>query len=148
MLGDVRGRSPLFWILLTLVVGGVGLALDKGFTDDTPPYDEPPIASIGLLFFLLCGAAFVVLCTVALIRLARGSPGVAVTPAATDRSLGAAIVVTVLVFAVTQVWYWEDPDVGDSVNRLVLLLSVACAIALLALAARAFRHRRQPRRAA
>jgi len=63
---EVRGRSPICWLLLTLFVGGIGLALDKGFTDNTPPYDEPPIASIGVLLFLLCGCAFVALCTVAL----------------------------------------------------------------------------------
>src|SRR5207249_1951738 len=77
---DARGRSPIFWILLMLVIGGVGLALDKGFTDNTPPYDEPAISSVGLLLFLLCGCAFVVLCTVALVRLLRGSASVAVTP--------------------------------------------------------------------
>ena len=79
------------------------------------------------MLFLLCGCAFVVLCTVALIRLARGSASVAVTPAVTGRSLGAAIVLALVVFAVTQVWYWENPDVSDSVDTLVFLLSVASA---------------------
>ena len=145
---DVRGRSPIFWILLTLVVGGIGLALDKGFADNTPPYDEPPIALIGFWLFFLCGFVFVVLCTVALIRLARGSASVAVTPAVTGRSLGAAIVLALVVFAVTQVWYWEDTNVSDSVNTLLFLLSVASAIALLVLAARVSRHRREPPQAA
>lgn len=131
-----------------MVIGGIGLALDKGFTDDTPPYDEPPIASIGVLLFLLCGCAFVVLCTVALVRLWRGSASVAVTPAVTGRSLGAAIVLVLGVFAVTQVWYWEDVDVSDGVNTLVFLLSVTSAIALLVLAVRVSRLRRESARAA
>jgi len=94
--------------------------------------------------FFLCGWAFLVLCTVALIRLARGSASVAVTPAVTGRSVGAAIVLLLVVFAVTRVWYWWDPDVSDSVKTLVFLLSVASAIALLVLAVRVSRHRREP----
>jgi hypothetical protein len=62
----------------------------------------------------------------------------------TGRSLGAAIVLALTVFAVTQVWYWEDPAVSDSVNTLVFLLSVASAIALLVLAVRASRHSGEP----
>ena len=142
----MRGRPPLFWILLTLVMGGIGLALDKGFTDNTPPYDEPPITSIGLLLFFLCGCAFVVLCARALVRLARGPASVALTPAVSGRSLGAAIVLALVVFAATQVWYWEDVDVSDGVNTLVFLLSVASAVTLLGLAVRASRHRPQPSR--
>jgi hypothetical protein len=138
----------MFWILLTVVVGGIGLALDKGFADNTPPYDEPPIALIGFWLFFLCGFAFVVLCTVALIRLARGSASVAVTPAVIGRSDGAAVVLALVVFAVTQVWYWEDTKVSDSVNTLLFLLSVASAIALLVLAVRISRHRREPPQAA
>jgi drug/metabolite transporter (DMT)-like permease len=65
------GRSLGFWLLLTLVLAGVGLALDKGFADNTPPYDEPTIAIIGWALFMLSGAAFLVLCAVALTRLAR-----------------------------------------------------------------------------
>ncbi len=124
------------------------MALDKGFTDDTPPYDEPPIASIGVLLFLLCGFAFAVLCTVALVRLARSSATVAVHPAVTGRSRGAAIVLALFVFAVTPVLYWEDVEVSDGVNALFLLLSVASAIALLVLAVRVSRHRPEPPRAA
>ena len=144
----MRARSPLFWILLTLVVGGVGLALDKGFTDDTPPYEEPPIATVGLLLFFLGGCAFVVLCTVALVRLWRGPASVALTPAVTGRSRGAAIVLALVVFAATQVFYWEDIDVSDGVNTLVFLLSVASAISLVVLAAGASRRKREPPRAA
>lgn len=124
-----------------LVIGGVGLALDKGFTDDTPPYEEPPIASIGVLLFLLCGCAFVVLCTVALVRLSRGPASVALTPAVTGRSLGVTIVLALIVFAATQVLYWEDIDVSDGVNTLVFLLSVASAVVLLVLTVRAIRNR-------
>ena len=57
---DVRGRSPLFWILLTLGIGAVGLALDKVFADNTAPYEEPPIAYVGFFLFFLFGLAFVV----------------------------------------------------------------------------------------
>jgi len=130
-----------------LVIGGVGLALDKGFTDDTPPYEEPPIASIGLLLFFLCGFAFVILCTLALVRLSRGPANVALSPAVSGRSLGAAIILALVVFAATQVFYWEDIDVSDGVNTLVILLSVTAAIALLVLAVRASRHRPEPPRA-
>jgi hypothetical protein len=65
------GRSLGFWLSLTLVLAGVGLGLDKGFADNTPPYDEPTIAIVGFACFLLSGAGFLALCAVALIRLAR-----------------------------------------------------------------------------
>lgn len=124
------------------------MALDKGFTDDTPPYEEPPIATVGLLLFFLGGCAFVVLCTVALVRLWRGPASVALTPAVTGRSRGAAIVLALVVFAATQVFYWEDVDVSDGVNSLVFLLSVAAAVTLLVLAVRAIRNRQPSSRAA
>jgi len=137
----VKARSPLFWILLMLAIGGFGLALDKGFADNTPPYDEPTIALIGFSLFFLCGIAFVVLCTVALVRLSRGPASVVLTPAVTRRSLGAAIVLALVVFAATQVLYWQDVGVSDGVNMLVLLLSTASAVSLLVLGARAIRSR-------
>ena len=83
---DVRGRSPLFWILLMLGIGAVGLALDKVFADNTAPYEEPPIAYIGFFLFFLCGLAFVVLCTLSLVRFWRGPASGALTPAVTRRS--------------------------------------------------------------
>jgi hypothetical protein len=64
-------RSLGFWVLLTLVLAVGGFALDKGFADNTPPYDEPTIALIGWAFFMLFGAAFLVLCAIALVRVAR-----------------------------------------------------------------------------
>lgn len=64
-------RSLGFWLVLVFVISGVGFALDKGFADNTPPYDEPTIAIIGLALFLLSGAAFLVLSVIALVRLVR-----------------------------------------------------------------------------
>ena len=146
---DVRGRSPLFWILLTLGIGAVGLALDKVFADNTAPYEEPPIAYVGFFLFFLCGLAFMVLCTLALVRFWRGPASVALTPAVTGRSLGVAIVLALLAFAATQILlYWgEDVDVRDGGGgTLVFLLAVTSAVILLALTVRAFRHRpEQPR---
>ena len=145
----MRGRSPLFWILLTLGIGAVGLALDKVFADHTAPYQEPPIAYVGFVLFFLCGLAFVVLCTLALVRFWRGPASVALTPAVTGRSLGVAIVLALLAFAATQILlYWgEDVDVRDGGGgTLVFLLAVTSAVILLALTVRAFRHRpEQPR---
>jgi hypothetical protein len=69
----VRGRPPGFWIAVALAASAAGLALDKGFADNTPPYDEPLIAQIGLMAFLLCGAAFVLLCAIAAARAVRSS---------------------------------------------------------------------------
>ena len=138
----MRGRPPLFWILLLLGIGAVGLALDKVFADNTAPYEEPPIAFIGFFVFLLCGLAFVVLCTLALVRLWRDPASVALTPAVTGRSLGVAIVLALLAFAATQVLlYWgEDVDVRDGGGgTLVFLLAVASTVILLALGVRAFR---------
>ena len=140
----MRGRSLLFRILLMLGCGAVGLALDKVFADNTAPYEEPPIASIGFVLFFLCGLAFVVLCMLALVRFWRGPPSVALTPAVTGRSLGVAIVLALLAFAATQLLlYWgEDVDVRDGGGgTLVLRLAVASTVILLALAVRAFRHR-------
>ena len=144
---DVRGRSPLFWILLMLGIGAVGLALDKVFADNTAPYEEPPIANIGFFLFLLCGLAFVVLCTLSLFRFWRGPASGALTPAVTRRSLGVAIVLALVAFAATQILlYWgEDVDVSDAGGgTFVFLLAVASAVILLALAVRAFRHRPKP----
>ena len=145
----MRGRSPLFWILLTLGIGAVGLALDKVFADNTAPYEEPPIAEVGFFLFFLCGLAFVVLCTLALVRFWRGPASVALTPAVTARSLGVAIVLALLAFAATQILlYWgEDVDVRDGGGgTLVFLLAVTSAVILLSLAVAAFRHRpEQPR---
>jgi len=146
----VKGRSPLFWILLMLGIGAVGLALDKVFADNTAPYEEPPIAYIGFFLFVLCGLAFVILCTLALVRFWRGPASVALTPAVTGRSLGVAIVLALLAFAATQILlYWgEDVDVTDGGSgTLVFLLAVASAVILLALAVRTFRHRPEPPRA-
>jgi hypothetical protein len=64
-----------FWIGIALAASAAGLALDKGFADDTPPYDEPTIAIIGWAAFLLCGVAFVLLCVIAAVRLLRRSRG-------------------------------------------------------------------------
>ena len=132
-----------------LGIGAVGLALDKVFADNTAPYEEPPIAYIGFFLFFLCGLAFVVLCTLALVRFWRGPASVALTPAVTGRSLGVAIVLALLAFAATQILlYWgEDVDVRDGGGTLVFLLAVASAVILLALAVRAFRHRPEPHRA-
>jgi len=133
-----------------LGIGAVGLALDKVFADNTAPYEEPPIAYIGFVLFLLCGLAFVALCTLALVRLWRGPARVVLTPAVTERSLGAAIVLALLAFAATQVLlYWgEDVDVKDGGGgTLVFLLAVASTVILLALAVRAFRHRPRAARA-
>ena len=145
----MRGRSPLFWILLTLGIGAVGLALDKVFADHTAPYQEPPIAYVGFVLFFLCGLAFVVLCTLALVRFWRGPASVALTPAVTGRSLGVAIVLALLAFAATQILlYWgEDVDVRDGGGgTLVFLLAVTSAVILLALTVRAFRRMpEQPR---
>jgi len=127
-----------------LSIGAVGLALDKVFADNTAPYEEPPIAYIGFFLFFLCGLAFVVLCTLALVRFWRRPASVALTPAVTGRSLGVAIVLALLAFAATQfLLYWgEDVDVRDGGGgTLVFLLAVASTVVLLALAGRAFRHR-------
>ncbi|MGB3098837.1 MAG: hypothetical protein WBB30_06025 [Solirubrobacterales bacterium] len=59
------------WIVATLVAATVGVALDKGLADDTPPYDEPVIAQIGVLVFFLCSLASIVLAAVAVVRAAR-----------------------------------------------------------------------------
>jgi hypothetical protein len=40
----VRGRPLGFWIAAAFAASAAGLALDKGFADNTPPYDEPLIA--------------------------------------------------------------------------------------------------------
>ena len=132
-----------------LGIGAVGLALDKLFADNTAPYEEPPIAYIGFFLFFLCGLAFVVLCTLALVRFWRGPASVALTPAVTGRSLGVAIVLALLAFAAIQILlYWgEDVDVRDGGGTLVFLLAVASAVILLALAVRAFRHKPEPPRA-
>ena len=69
-------RRPLgLWMVPILILAGVGFGLDNGFADNTPPYDEPLIATIGRAVFLLSAAAFLVLCVVALVRLARGRGG-------------------------------------------------------------------------
>ena len=70
----IRDRSLRFWIALTFVIAVAGFAADKGFTDNTPPYNEPLVVSIGSFMFLLSTLAFVVLCTVALARWVRGRP--------------------------------------------------------------------------
>jgi hypothetical protein len=140
----VRGRSPLFWILLTLAIGAVGLALDKGFADNTAPYEEPPIAYVGFVLFFLFGLAFVALCTRALVRFWRSPASVALTPAVTGRSLGVAIVLALLAFAATQILlYWgEDVDVSDGGGgTLVFLLALTAAVTLLALTVKAVRRR-------
>ena len=64
-------RSLGVWLFLTPVLAIGGFALDKAFADNTPPYDEPTIAILGWAFFMLFGAAFLVLCAIALVRLAR-----------------------------------------------------------------------------
>ena len=132
-----------------LGIGAVGLALDKVFADNTAPYEEPPIAYIGFLLFVVCGLAFVVLCTLALVRFWRGPASLALTPAVTGRSLGVAIVLALLAFAATQILlYWgEDVNVTDGGSgTLVFLLAVASAGVLLTLSVTAFRHRpEQPR---
>ena len=69
----MRGRPPGFWIAVALAASAAGLALDKGLADTTPPYDEPVIAQIGLMAFLLCGAAFVLLCAIAAAHVMRRS---------------------------------------------------------------------------
>jgi len=132
-----------------LGIGAVGLALDKVFADNTAPYEEPPIAYIGFFLFFVCGLAFVVLCTLALVRFWRVPASVALTPAVTGRSLGVAIVLALLAFAATQILlYWgEDVDVRGGGGTLVFLLAVASAVMLLALALRAFRRRPEPPRA-
>ena len=127
-----------------LGIGAVGLALDKVFADNTAPYEEPPIAYIGFFLFFLCGLAFVALCARALVRFWRGPASVVLTPAVTERSVGAAIVLALLAFAATQLLlYWgEDVDVKDGGGgTLVFLLAVASTVILLALAVTAFRHR-------
>lgn len=140
----MRERSPVFWILLVLVVGSIGLAIDKGFADNTPPYDEPVIAYIGFSMFMACGFAFIVLCSVALIRIARGSTSVAVAPAVTSRPVGAAIVFALVVFAGTQAWFWWGASAGEGTRILVFLFSISTAIALLVLAVRVSRRKRKP----
>lgn len=40
----MRGRPLGFWIAAAFAASAAGLALDKGFADNTPPYDEPLIA--------------------------------------------------------------------------------------------------------
>jgi hypothetical protein len=133
-----------------LGVGAVGLALDKVFADNTAPYEEPPIAYIGFVLFLLCGLAFVVLCALALVRLWRAPASVALTPSVTGRSLGVAIVLALLAFAVSQILlYWgEDVDITDGGGgTLVFLLAVASAVILLALTVTGFRQRPEPPRA-
>ena len=72
-LDRVRGRPLVFWIAVAFAASAAGLALDKGFADSTPPYDEPLIALIGFAAFLLCGAAFVLLCAIAAARAVRRS---------------------------------------------------------------------------
>lgn len=68
----MRRRPLRVWIALALVAGAVGFALDKGFADNTPPYHEPLISSLGLALWLACAAAIVVLCGVAAVRFVRG----------------------------------------------------------------------------
>ncbi len=140
----MRNRSRLFWILLTLGIGAVGLALDKVFADHTEPYDEPLIAYVGFVLFFVFGLAFAALCLLALFRLSRGPASVALAPAVTGRIFGASIVLALLAFAITQIrLYWgEDVDVTDGATGTVsLVLAITSAVILLALAARAFRHR-------
>jgi hypothetical protein len=60
-LGRVRGR-PLVWIAVAFIASAAGLALDKSLADTTAPYEEPLLAQIGLMAFLLGGVAFVLLC--------------------------------------------------------------------------------------
>lgn len=79
-LGRVRGRPQGFWIAVALAASAAGLALDKGFADTTPPYSEPVIAQIGLMAFLLCGAAFVLLCAIAAARVMRRSRAETIPP--------------------------------------------------------------------
>jgi len=67
----VRRRPLGFWIAVAFAASAAGLGLDKGFADNTPPYDEPLIAYIGFATFLLCGAAFVLLCAIAAARAVR-----------------------------------------------------------------------------
>ena len=64
----MRGRPQGFWIAVAFAASAVGLALDKGFADNTPPYDEPLIAYLGFAAFLLCGMAFFSLCAIAAAR--------------------------------------------------------------------------------
>jgi fucose permease len=58
------------------------------------------------------------------------------------------IVFALLVFAVTQILYWEDVHVSDGVKALFLVLSLASAITLLVLTVRVSRHRPEPPRTA
>ncbi len=70
--GKPAGSPTLVpWIVTILVAATVGVALDKGFADNTPPYDEPVIAQIGVLVFFLCSLASIVLAAVAAVRAAR-----------------------------------------------------------------------------
>jgi hypothetical protein len=70
-LGRVRGRPQGFWIAVAFAASAAGLVLDKGFADNTPPYHEPLIAYIGFVAFLVCGAAFFLLCAIAAARAMR-----------------------------------------------------------------------------
>ena len=67
----MRHRSLPFWIAFSCVTAAIGLALDKGFADNTPPYDEPTIAILGWALFMLSGFVVFVLCAVALGRWSR-----------------------------------------------------------------------------
>ena len=69
--GDRAGRPALaLWIFAALVAATVGVALDKGFADDTPPYDEPVLAQIGVVVFFLGTLSSLALAALAVVRAA------------------------------------------------------------------------------
>ena len=108
-------------MILILILAGVGFGLDNGFADNTPPYDEPGIAIIGRLVFLLSAVAFLVLCAVALVRLARGRGG---------PSLIAIITVGMIAFLVLGITVedWNFVWLFLSVGILAMLLGVGVVL--------------------
>jgi hypothetical protein len=67
-------RKLLLGIVAVLVAATVGVALDKGFADNIPPYDEPVVAQIGAATFGLCTLGSIVLAVIAVARAARSRP--------------------------------------------------------------------------
>ena len=89
----------------TLILAGVGFGLDNGFADNMPPYDEPLVATIGRAVFLLSAAAFLALCAVALVRIARGRGGPSL-PAIITIGMIAFLVLSITVQDWHLVWFF------------------------------------------
>ena len=71
MLLSGLARQLSFWIATSGLVSLVGWIVAEATDDDTPPYDEGAVSTVGWNLFLAGAVVFVVLCLVAGVRALR-----------------------------------------------------------------------------